>query len=218
MKKISFIICIAFLLSACATYKRLDLNRLTFGMTTEEVTRIAGEPSRVLSVRQTSEGYQEVLEYRTRYDEVYALEFWDNYLTGYEYLYDDVVYVAPMHPPVNYPIYGRPIYVIDNNRPPSRPNRPNRPSQPSTPSQPSRPTAPNRPSQDRERPQTNRPESGGSSQTDRPTESNRPGQSTSRPNQSQTPGRGTSTRPAETPNNSSSSGRTSEGGRSTRSD
>ena len=214
MKKISIIICIAFILSACATYKRLDLNNVTFGMTTEQVIQVAGKPNRVLSARQTEDGYQEVLEYHTSYGEVYALEFWDNYLTGFEYLHDEVVYVAPMHPPVHYPPYGRPVYIINNRPPqrPNRPNRPNRPSQPSRPSTPSRPSPgrPERPTESNRPSQPNRPESGGSLQTERPTGSNRPGQSTSRPensrpSQSQTPDRGTLTRPAETPTRSSGS-------------
>jgi hypothetical protein len=181
MKKISFILCIAFLLTACATYKKLDLSRLTFGMTTEQVIKAAGKPNRVLSVRQTSDGYQEVLEYRTAYDEVYALEFWNDYLTGYEYLYDDVTYVAPLYPPMHYPEFGRPIYII-NNRPPHRPNRPNHPDRPTT--QPSKPSKPDRPSGSNKPSRPNRPESG------RPS-------GNSRPSQSHTPDRSTMTRPAE---------------------
>lgn len=211
MKKMSIIISIAFIFSACATYKKLDLNKLTFGMTTEQVIRVAGSPNRVLSARQTEEGYQEVLEFRTAYDEVYALEFWNDYLTGYEYLYEDVAYVAPVHPPTLMPEYGRPIYIINNYQSSNRPNRPNRPS----PEKPNRPDRPNRPAPERpgstNRPSTSsRPETGGSSQSERPA-ADRPGQSTtSRPsNQSQTSGRGTTTRQTDTSGSSQSSGRSS---------
>lgn len=172
-------------------------------MTTEQVAQVAGRPNRLLSARQTEDGFQQVLEYRTSFGEIYALEFWDNYLTGFEYVQDDIVYVAPIHPPMHFPPYGRPIYII-NNRPPQRPNRPNRPNRPSQPSRPStsnRPSQPGRPSQIMPLPEAvpgrpttqNRPGAGGSSQNERPVNTNRPGQSTT-----STPDRSTLTRPAET--------------------
>lgn len=140
-------------MAACGAYKYLDLGMLTTGMTIAEVQNLMGPPERVLAVNK-KEGYiQEVLEYRTGRNEVYALEFWDDYLTGYEYLYDDVNYLPPTAPPMIFPIYGRPIYI----HPDHRPNRPNRPSRPES----------NRPS----RPESNRPES---NRPSRP-ESNRPG-------------------------------------------
>ncbi len=131
MKRIIFAMMIAVVFASCVTYKSLDLNKLATGMTKEQVKDMMGEPDRVLAINDKEEGRQEVLEYRTSRDEVYALEFWNNYLTGYEFLYDDVTYVAPMAPPVIWPDYGRPIYII-----PERPNRPNRPSRPNSPSRP----------------------------------------------------------------------------------
>lgn len=154
MKKICCIIVASFLLMACGAYKYLDLGMLTTGMTVAEVQNLMGPPYRVLAVNEKDGYVQEVLEYRTGNNEVYALEFWDNYLTGYEYLYDDVNYLPPAAPPVVFPDYGRPIYIY----PPGHyhPNRPNRPTRPGRP--------------ESNRPETNRPES---NRPNRP-ESNRP--------------------------------------------
>ena len=138
MKKIATVICFVFLLSACATQRSLNLNKLTFGMNVDQVVRVAGQPNRILSARQTPEGFQEVLEYRTNNNEVYALEFWDDYLTGYEYLYSDVAYVVPAQPPVQRPEYGRPVYIINN----VQPNRPGRPTQAQRPPINNRPQQP----------------------------------------------------------------------------
>lgn len=186
MKNLSLVILTSFLLVACGAYKYLDLGMLTTGMTIAEVENLMGPPERVLAVNKKDGYLQEVLEYRTGRNEVYALEFWDNYLTGYEYLYDDVNYLPPAAPPMVFPDYGRPIYIYP---PDHHPNHPNRPNNPNRPNRPSRPES-NRPS----RPESNRPES------NRP-ESNRPGRpETSRPQ----------TKPSEVtrPSNSGTSNRT----------
>ncbi|WP_051697635.1 hypothetical protein [Prevotella sp. 10(H)] len=180
MKKIILATIISlFFFVSCATYKSLDLGKLTTGMTKAEVESAIGRPDRVLAVNDKKEGYQEVLEYRTSRDEVYALEFWNDYLTGYEFLYDDVNYVASVMPPTIFPPYGRPIYIIHEN---NRPNRPNRPTYPNRPNPP-RPT----PTPDRSgltkptpgvgpstsRPSTNRPSTG-----TRPSTNSRPSYNT----------------------------------------
>lgn len=186
MKNLSLVILTSFLLVACGAYKYLDLGMLTTGMTIAEVENLMGPPERVLAVNKKDGYVQEVLEYRTGRNEVYALEFWDNYLTGYEYLYDDVNYLPPAAPPMVFPDYGRPIYIYPPDHHPSHPNRPNKPNRPNHPSRPES----NRPS----RPESNRPES------NRP-ESNRPGRpETSRPQ----------TKPSEVtrPSNSGTSNRT----------
>lgn len=168
MKRIGLIIVTSFLLVACGAYKYLDLGMLTTGMTVAEVEYLMGPPARVLAVNEKDGYVQEVLEYRTGNNEVYALEFWDDYLTGYEYLYDDVNYLPPASPPLIFPDYGRPIYIYPPGHP--HPNRPNYPSRPNRPSRPSRPEsnrpAPNRPS----RPESTRPPV-------RPSESTRPSDS-----------------------------------------
>lgn len=144
MKKLIFFACMCLFIVSCRSYRTLDLNRLTTGMSKAEVRSVVGRPYRVLAVNDTKDGYQEVLEYRTRRDEIYALEFWNDYLTGYEYLYDDLNYIPPLYPPLYYPEYGRPIIVY-----PLQPGRPNRPSNPNPPTRPdaSRPgnTKPDRP-------------------------------------------------------------------------
>ena len=148
MKKIGLFIVASFLLVACGAYKYLDLGMLTTGMTIAEVENLMGPPERVLAVNKKDGYVQEVLEYRTGRNEVYALEFWDNYLTGYEYLYDDVNYLPPAAPPMIWPDYGRPIYIYPpDHHHPSHPNRPNKPNRPNRPSRP-----------ESNRPETSRPQ------------------------------------------------------------
>lgn len=191
MKKIIFLFIISLLLVACGSYKTVDLGKLTTGMSKAEVEYRIGPPERVLAVNDKREGFQEVLQYRTNRDEIYALEFWNDYLVGYEFLYDDVTYIPALAPPVVYPPRGRPIYIIND----SRPGRPNPPARP----QPS----PNEP-----RPGTPRPGSSGSNSSgSRP--STRPESGNSRP--STRPGTSTgsgttgSTRPTTRPANDKSS-------------
>ena len=219
MKRILFFVLIVFILSACASRRYFDLNQLTFGMTTEEVISMSGRPYRVLVARQTMDGYQEVLEYHTRYGEVYALEFWNNYLSGFEYLYDNVVYVAPVRPPMVFPHYGSPIVIIHNNNRPGRPNnqsnRPNnRPTQSTRPSQQNRPTQTNKPSENSRPTQSTRP-----SDLNRPNQSVQPNQS-SRPTQSTRPSASNNpeytTQPAES-NKPAQSARPTESNRATQS-
>lgn len=200
MKKISLILLTSFLLVACGAYKYLDLGMLTTGMTVAEVENLMGAPDRVLAVNKKDGYVQEVLEYRTARNEVYALEFWDNYLTGYEYLYDDVTYIPPVAPPMIFPDYGRPIYIYPPDHHPSHPNRPNRPNRPGSnrpeSNRPSRPES-NRPS----RPESNRPESSRPTTTrpqTKPAEVTRPSNS------------GSSNR---TENSSTTNDRTNSGGR-----
>lgn len=192
MKKFIFISIISLLFVACSSYKSLDLNKLTTGMTKAEVRAIVGAPDRVLAVNDKREGYQEVLEYRTSRNEVYALEFWNDYLTGYEFLYDDVNYVAPIYPPTIWPDYGRPIYVIQGNNRPNRPNRPNQSGRPEN----NRPTPPNRPSNNT-RPTESRPSE--TRPTTRPTQTN----PTTRPTETRPTETRPTTRPVNTESNSS---------------
>lgn len=203
MKKICVFILTSFLLVACGAYKYLDLGMLTTGMTVAEVENLMGPPDRVLAVNKKDGYVQEVLEYRTARSEVYALEFWDNYLTGYEYLYDDVTYIPPAAPPMIFPDYGRPIYIYPDN-PPIHSNRPNRPNRPSRPES-NRPESnrPNRPGSSSNRPESVRPNR---PQT-KPAEISRP---TTRPSTGSTSSR--SEHYSNPTNNNSSTGR-SNGGR-----
>lgn len=179
MKKIVLLFVISAVFFSCGTYRSFDLNRLTTGMTKEEVIYTVGEPQRVLAVNNTNDGYQEVLEYRTSRSEVYALEFWNDYLVGYEFLYDDIPYVAPS-PPLILPDYGRPIYVVRPTHRPGRPNQPGRPGNSGNSGRPGNSNNSGRPGQS----SSGRP--GSSVRPERPSESGRP--STERP----------ATKPAET--------------------
>lgn len=146
MRKIISTSVILLMLISCGSYQSFNLKKLTTGMTKADVIAVVGEPERMLAMNQTDKGFQEVLEYRTSRDEAYALEFWNDYLTGYEFLYDDIQYIPSLYPPTIWPDYGRPIYMGPGNRP-VRPNRPNRPSQPNRPNRP-----------EPERPPVNRPQ------------------------------------------------------------
>ncbi len=161
MKNLIYICIASLLLTACSTYRTLNLGRLTTGMTKAQVESVAGRPYRVLAVNDTHDGYQEVLEYRTSAGEIYALEFWNDYLTGYEYIDEEYNYIPVAVPPAYYPDYGRPIVVI-----PGRPNRPRPPVSNRPPSNPRPPSnSGNRP------PTSTRPPS---RPTTRPTENSRP--------------------------------------------
>lgn len=208
MKKLISFLIISVLFISCGLFKTLDLSKLRTGMTKEQVVEAVGDPSRILAVNNTQNGYQEVLEYRTPRNEVYALEFIDDYLVGYEFLYEDVEYIAPA-PPMILPDYGRPIY-IDR---PSRPSRPNRPSRPET----DRPgnSSSGRPSRPGE---TTRPGNSSSGRPGTPNEPTRPERPSNerpsnerpaaKPNESSRPSTSTSGRPTNT--NDKSSGRSAE--------
>jgi len=121
MKKYIFLIVlvVTVVLQSCSVYTTSYVDRLTVGMTIQQVEMRYGAPRRVLEARQTPAGFLHVLEYRNRNREVYALEFWDNYLVGYEYLYDDYRYVVPVAPPQYRPAFGSRVVVIRQH--PQRP-------------------------------------------------------------------------------------------------
>lgn len=85
-------------------------------MNMAEVQRLLGPPERVLSLTRTPYGYEEVWQYRTSYNEVFALEFMNEILEGYQFLYEDLQYAPPSY--YYRPPYGKPIF------PNYRPNRP----------------------------------------------------------------------------------------------
>lgn len=136
MKKIIFFIIIAIAITGCSAFRSVDISQVTTGMTKAQVRNILGAPDRVLSTAQIENGFQEVLQYRTSGGDVYAIQFVNDYLTGYEFLYEDVMYVAPP-PPVVLPPPGRPIYPP--SRPPHRPDPPEQPQEPTPPERPGRP-------------------------------------------------------------------------------
>ena len=215
MKKfIPVFILLILLLSACGTYRTITVSRLKLGMSKADVEHMFGPPKRILSVSQTEYGYQEVLEYKTSNDEIYALDFMNDQLVGYEFLYDDIDYIPPMPQPVvivhDYP--GRPIARPPKPRPPVRPVPPVQPVPPARPSPdnvtPSRPQS-NRPTPSRPETgstPTRQPVSGTNTGAERPSQ---PQRESSRQPRTETTGSSsdnqrTSTSPAE---NSSGSGR-----------
>lgn len=94
-----------------------NFKNLTVGMSKSEVEYWIGPPELYLSVIRTSQGIEEVLQYRNIYNEVFALEYFNDYLVSANYIYSGSWY--PMYPPVNYPGFGRPVFP-----PGYRPNRP----------------------------------------------------------------------------------------------
>lgn len=161
MKKGIAILAIIFIFTGCSVYRGANISQVTTGMTKAQVSTIMGNPERILAVRSTDNGLQEVLQYRTLWDEIYALEFLNDYLVGYEFLYDDAPYVVPA-PPVIIPPYGTPVFPPHRpgERPPERPGRPEQPETPGpeppevmpplkpTPEPPVRPVDPEPPRQE----------------------------------------------------------------------
>ncbi len=124
MKKILFLLCIVFTLSACGTYQTASpVDQLTSGMSKYDVEYLMGNPSRVMAVNRTPQGIQEVLEYRDPYGDYYALEFWNDYLVNCEYLnYGNPSYVyAPAYAyPTVMPPRGRAVVIVGSDYRPRR--------------------------------------------------------------------------------------------------
>lgn len=155
MKQIIIIFMISILLSSCNTTMTVgDIRTLDVGMSRAQVDAYWGNPRRLITVEYTREGVFEVYEYNSYYREVYAVQFLNGFVVGYDILYKDF-YTRP-----------RPNSVPNRpNRPSSPNNRPNRPQEPDRPSnQPSRPNQPNRLNQ------PNKPD-----QPDKPNRPSRPG-------------------------------------------
>ncbi|MDL2290439.1 hypothetical protein LJB95_03445 [Paludibacteraceae bacterium OttesenSCG-928-F17] len=220
MKKAICFLITVFLLAGCVAVRTVDFSRVTFGMSKAQVRDLIGAPERVLAARQTNQGYQEVLQYRTPYDEVYAFEFWNDRLTGYQHLYDDGPIYVPGPPPVVFPPVGHPIFpdYPPSGKPRPQPAPPVRPSPtPRPPSRPENPTQPSRPNPGTSNPtQPSRP---GPSTPDRPGASNpvtpsRPATSapTTRPGSSTSSSPAQSTRPAQSSESSTSNTRESNTG------
>ncbi|GHT76146.1 hypothetical protein AGMMS50262_13530 [Bacteroidia bacterium] len=167
MKQMIYFLLLIFTLTGCGTinnnYETEPYRQLRVGMSKREVEYLIGPPERYLEMRRTPYGYQEILQYWTYYDQPFALEFINDYLTSANYIYGSIWY--PMYPWENRPGYGRPIF------PPSY--RPDRPFYPPSQTQPGfpRPPATTRP------PSTPRPPAN----TSRPESTTRPSESTPRP-------------------------------------
>ncbi|MDL2223676.1 hypothetical protein LJB98_06260, partial [Bacteroidales bacterium OttesenSCG-928-M11] len=145
MKKILFILVAIVLLQGCVTsgYRTYDIKDLRVGMTRYEVENLIGPAERVLSIRWTNLGYEEILQYRNYYNQLFALEYIEGILVGADYIYDGGWY--PMYN--TRPDYGRPVFPshYSPNRPapappahitPSRPSHSNNNLKPANPRNP----------------------------------------------------------------------------------
>ena len=193
MKKMISLLILTCIITACTvtqtgytSYPTDNYKRLTIGMSKWDVEDCIGPPLRYLDARRTIYGYEEVLLYRNRYSEYFALEFVNDYLVSSNYVHNEAWY--PMYPSYNRPAYGKPVF------PPSY--KPNRPYQPPSNVQPGRPTQPGNNSQtpnyDRP-PSTTRP-----STNTQPDSNSRPSSGTSNSNTRE------STQPSSTTRSSSS--------------
>ncbi|MCC8147092.1 MAG: hypothetical protein LIO93_11815 [Bacteroidales bacterium] len=198
MKKIAYLLLSVVLLTSCFSSRNSQADsfkKLTVGMSKAEVEYWIGPPELYLSVTRTPDGVEEVLQYRNYYNEVFALEFINDYLVSANYIYSGSWY--PMYQ--TYPPIGRPVFppgYIPNRpapRPPSwaHPRPPVNPRPPAAirpPANEGRPPASVRPPANEGRPPAStRPPAGGSNSG-----------STTRPS-----GTGSSTRPSGTGNSGS---------------
>lgn len=216
MKKILGLIFAIALLTSCASTRVSPIDQLTIGMSKRDVQYTIGPPDRLIEAHYVNGEYLEVLQY-TVYGDVYALEFWNDYLTSSEYLYADrgYYYAPPAYPPSYYGDRGRPIIII--NRPPNyRPGQNTRPPNSGRPEGNTRPPGSGRPENNTRPPSSGRPESG------RPSENTRPSNPNSGRGESSSSGRGESTNNAgrgsstrESTRGSSSSSESSRGSSST---
>ena len=176
MKKLALLIPLMILM-ACGTYKTFSVASLRLGMTKADVEQMSGTPRRILAVSQTEYGCQEILEYKTPYDEIYALEFMNDHLVRYEFLSKEVRYIPYPPPP--------PVIVHPN---PPKPVE--RPAPKPTPPSPPRPDDQNKPAQENSqaRPPSRRPDSGVTNQAS-PSESTGQVKSGESDNSSQRPTR-----------------------------
>ncbi|MDR0541646.1 MAG: hypothetical protein LBH19_05475 [Dysgonamonadaceae bacterium] len=186
MKKVIAFLVIVCVVAACSTmqtvyYQTDNYNRLNIGMSKWEVEDWIGPPLRYLDARRTAYGYEEILLYRNRYNEYFALEFVNDYLVSADYVYDGGWY--PMYPSYNRPSFGKPVFP-----PHYRPNRPYYPPSDTYPARPSQPDNPQRPDSRPRPPSTTRPDNNSqapnyerSSSTTRPSANERPASNTARP-------------------------------------
>ena len=201
MKKIKLVILlfVPFLFFACGAFKTVDMNKLTIGMSKDEVRSVIGDPDRVLFAGAVDDGYEEVVQYRTVNNEIYAVTYWNNRLESYEFLHEE-----PNYPPGNAVAPGpapRPPYQPNPRPPANRPGTGN--------DRPGNGHNPGRPGGNETRPGDNnngRP----NGNTSRPgTSENKPGQNNNgRP--STRPGNDKETKPATRPTTRPSSTRSGE--------
>jgi hypothetical protein len=115
---------------------------LTTGMTRYEVESCIGRPLRLLDARRMPYGYEEIVLYRNRYREYFALEYVNNQLVAADYFYDDGYHpMYPERPAAGHPVFP-PHYRPDH---PYRPEAAPRPGRTPPPAPAQRPPSTNRP-------------------------------------------------------------------------
>jgi len=120
MKKIVSLLLISILFVACGAIKTVEMSRLQIGMSKAQVQELIGYPERVLYAGASEGGYEEVVEYRTYRDELYAVTYWNDHLESYEFIRDTYVPPVTVTPPV-YPTPRPPVYPSPTPRPPVKP-------------------------------------------------------------------------------------------------
>jgi hypothetical protein len=120
MKKLIALLLITCTIAGCSltqvAYRTDNYNLLRIGMTKWEVEERIGPPAGYLDARRSPYGYEEILLYRNRYNEPFALEFVNDYLMAADYVYEGGCY--PMYPGYHRPAHGNPVFP-----PGYRPNR-----------------------------------------------------------------------------------------------
>ncbi|MDR0681915.1 MAG: hypothetical protein LBG15_08745 [Dysgonamonadaceae bacterium] len=136
MKKIVYLLLSIFVVSACSIVKNYPVDnyyKLQTGMTKKEVRYWIGPPERYLDKRRTPYGYEEILQYRNIYGELFAMNFINNQLMAVDYISKEADYPIYPTPPPPSPPHGTPIFSPDNkpvhpappsNTPPSQGTRP----------------------------------------------------------------------------------------------
>jgi len=98
----------------------VTVDRLQIGMSRADVENIYGRPEKIILASLTEDGLQEILVHKFGND-LYILEFMNDYLIRYEFLREDIyVQPRPLPPPVvhPYPVHPAPV------EPPTRPSQP----------------------------------------------------------------------------------------------
>jgi hypothetical protein len=164
MKKIVYLLFWTLFAISCSTthnnYPIDNYKQLTVGMSKSEVEYWVGPPECYLDLRRTTYGYREILQYRNIYNEVFALEFLNDYLVSADYIYGEIW--RPMYPIAQRPSFGRPIFppgYRPNYPPPSPPSnvRPPQDNNNSRPPSSTRPPANSQPDNTRP-PASNQPD------------------------------------------------------------
>lgn len=96
MKKSIFFLFLVLVTISCASIKKVDMKKISIGMSKKEVIQTIGRPLRILSAKETTDGYFEEYQYRTYNGDMYMFEFQNGYLKQYIFMYEDGAGVPPV--------------------------------------------------------------------------------------------------------------------------